>query len=189
MAAPTLIIFISVVTISWGQSPERNNKLVGTWRLIDFANTDSLGNWVYPFGKNPRGFVTYTKTHIFNINMSSDVPLNVKEEDSKKYTITLDEFLWKYSFGYFGNYAVDFKKSIVTHQVKGAAGSIGFPEIGRAAAVLDENLKALQKQAGDVPQDQLRVCVELSGELQRLARGTTPEMSALYDADLSKLAR
>jgi HPt (histidine-containing phosphotransfer) domain-containing protein len=77
----------------------------------------------------------------------------------------------------------------VTHQVKGAAGSIGFPEIGRAAAVLDENLKALQKQAGDVPQDQLRVCVELSGELQRLARGTTPEMSALYDADLSKLAR
>ena len=77
----------------------------------------------------------------------------------------------------------------VTHQVKGAAGSIGFPEIGRAAAVLDENLKALQKQAGAVPQDQLRVCVELSGKLQRLARGTTPEMSALYDADLSKLAR
>lgn len=77
----------------------------------------------------------------------------------------------------------------VTHQVKGAAGSIGFPEIGRAAAVLDENLKALQKQAGAVPQDQLRVCVELLGKLQRLARGTTPEMSALYDADLSKLAR
>jgi len=77
----------------------------------------------------------------------------------------------------------------LTHQVKGAAGSIGFPEIGRAAAGLDENLKTLQKQTGAVPQDQLRACVELLGKLQGFAQGTTPDMSALYDADLSKLAR
>jgi HPt (histidine-containing phosphotransfer) domain-containing protein len=75
------------------------------------------------------------------------------------------------------------------HQMKGAAGSIGFPEISHAAAGLDENLKALQKQAGAVPKDQLWACVGLLDKLQRVAQGTTPEMSALYDADLSKLAR
>jgi hypothetical protein len=113
------LVFVMEANVSFGQSTGKENNLVGTWRLIDFANTDSVGQWVYPFGKNPRGFVTYTKTNIFNINMSSEIPLDVKEQDSKKHTITLDEFLWKYSFGYFGNYAVDFKKSIVTHQVKG----------------------------------------------------------------------
>jgi HPt (histidine-containing phosphotransfer) domain-containing protein len=77
----------------------------------------------------------------------------------------------------------------ITHQMKGAAGSIGFPEISRAAAALDENLKALQKQHGAVPHDQLQTCVELLGALQRLARGTTPENSAHYNTDLSKLAR
>jgi hypothetical protein len=77
----------------------------------------------------------------------------------------------------------------LTHQVRGAAGSIGFPEIGRAAAGLDESLKTLQKQAGAVRQDQLWACVGLLDKLQRVAQGTTPEMSALYDADLSKLAR
>ncbi len=96
-----------------------DNPLVGTWQLIDFANSDSLGNWIYPFGKHPRGFVTYTKSKIFNINMSSETPMVITEEESKTRAITLDEFLWTYSFGYFGTYTVDFKKSVVTHEVKG----------------------------------------------------------------------
>jgi HPt (histidine-containing phosphotransfer) domain-containing protein len=77
----------------------------------------------------------------------------------------------------------------LTHQLKGAAGSIGFPQIGEVAAVLDDNLKALQKQAGAVAADQLRSCEQLMDELQRVAYGTTPQMSALYNADLSRLAR
>jgi hypothetical protein len=96
-----------------------NEKLVGTWRLIDFADSDSLGNWTYPFGKHPRGFVTYTRTNIFNINMASETQLRVSRKESETYSIVLDEFLWKHSFGYFGNYVVDFNKSIVTHKVKG----------------------------------------------------------------------
>jgi len=101
-----------------GDRPE-NNKLVGTWRLIDFADLDSLGNWMHPFGEHPRGFVTYTRTHIFNINMSSESQLRVSKKESETYAIILDEFLWRHSFGYFGDYDVDFKKSIVTHKVKG----------------------------------------------------------------------
>ena len=92
---------------------------MGTWRLIDFADLDSAGNWLYPLGKNPRGFVTYTQTNIFNINMSSEIPPAITQEESKNENILLDEFLWKYSFGYFGTYRVDFNTSVVTHEVKG----------------------------------------------------------------------
>jgi hypothetical protein len=101
------------------KAKDQPNLLIGTWQLIDFANADSLGNWEYPFGKHPRGFVTYTRTRIFNINMSSEIPLAVTEAEAKSRTITLDDFLWKYSFGYFGTYSVNFKNSVVTHEVKG----------------------------------------------------------------------
>jgi hypothetical protein len=101
------------------RSKSKGNDLIGTWRLVEFANLDSAGNWLYPFGKNPRGFVTYTRTNIFNINMSSENPLAITESESKTKSILLDDFLWKYSFGYFGAYRVDFKSSVVTHEVKG----------------------------------------------------------------------
>jgi hypothetical protein len=102
-----------------GNDKSKGNALIGTWRLIEFADSDSLGNWIYPFGKHPRGFITYTRTNIFNINMSSEVPLQLDQKESKTRSIILDEFLFKYSFGYFGTYKVDFKKSMVTHQVTG----------------------------------------------------------------------
>jgi hypothetical protein len=101
------------------RTKSKSNDLIGTWRLVVFANLDSAGNWLYPFGKNPRGFVTYTRTNIFNINMSSERPPAITEEESKTKTILLDDFLWKYSFGYFGTYRVDYKSSVVTHEVKG----------------------------------------------------------------------
>ena|SRR5688572_9044026 len=121
------VIIVCVITFANGHAQTEGkhtnkrsiNKLVGTWQLIDFANTDSVGHWVYPFGRNPRGFATYTHTNIFNINMSSEIPMNISEAASKTQTITLDDFLWKYSFGYFGKYEVDFKKSVVTHKVTG----------------------------------------------------------------------
>ena len=51
--------------------------------------------------------------------MSSEIPMAISEEESRTKSITLDEFLWKYSFGYFGTYNVDFKRSVVTHEVRG----------------------------------------------------------------------
>jgi HPt (histidine-containing phosphotransfer) domain-containing protein len=77
----------------------------------------------------------------------------------------------------------------LTHQMRGAAGSIGFGQIGAAAAELDENLKMLRKGGGEIPADQLGSSLALLATLQRVASESNPEASALYHADPSQLRR
>ncbi len=77
----------------------------------------------------------------------------------------------------------------ITHQLKGTAGSMGFSEIGATASALDENLKTLKKMPDPISAAQLQPALELLGSLRRIAESTTPAMSALYNADLSKLAQ
>jgi len=99
-----------------------SNKLVGTWQLIEFADLDSVtGKWEYPFGKNPRGYFTYTKNNIVNLNISSDQPLIISEDSARNYNIKLLNWLDHNSEGYFGTYSVDINKSVVTHHVKGGS--------------------------------------------------------------------
>ena len=88
--------------------------------LIEFTDLDSTtGKWNYPYGKNPKGYFTYTKNDIVNINISSEFPLKISQDSSKKYTINLYDHIWQNSFGYFGTYSVDLKNSVVTHHVEG----------------------------------------------------------------------
>lgn len=61
--------------------------------------------------------------------------------------------------------------------------------MGTAAAALDENLKGLRKQFGAIARDQMQPSLQLLSALQRIAGETAPEMSTLYNADLSQLAR
>jgi hypothetical protein len=126
-----LTIFVLVsIEISSGQNNNKMskvdkretqlNELVGTWELIEYAGLDSVtGKWEYAFGKNPRGYITYTKSKIVNINISSDIPLNISEDSAKNYNIKLLNWIDHYSEGYFGTYSVDLNKSVVTHHVKG----------------------------------------------------------------------
>ena len=75
----------------------------------------------------------------------------------------------------------------LTHQLRGAAGSIGFSEIGAAAAALDESLKTLREEGRAFPADQLEPSLTFLAALRRLAGETAPEASALYHADLAAL--
>ncbi|HEY0668158.1 MAG TPA: lipocalin-like domain-containing protein [Sphingobacteriaceae bacterium] len=98
----------------------KSNKLVGTWRLIEYADLDTLtGKWIYPYGKNPRGYFTYTSTNIVNLNISKENQLKLSEDSAKKFPISYYNLTENYSFGYFGTYSIDWQKSIVTHHVKG----------------------------------------------------------------------
>ena len=99
-----------------------SNILVGTWKLIEFADLDSLtGQWKYRYGKVPRGYFTYTKSNIVNLNISSEIPLNISEDSAKHVDINLSNLIDNYSLGYFGTYTIDLEKSIVTHHVKGGS--------------------------------------------------------------------
>ena len=76
----------------------------------------------------------------------------------------------------------------ITHQIIGATGSMGFPDVAAAASALDDNLKLLAAEQHGVSQSQLQVSKQLFERLQKIASQATPERSRLYDADLSRLA-
>jgi Lipocalin-like domain len=118
-----LLFALILASRSFGQSKIKStDKLIGTWRLIEAIDLDSAtSTWTYPFGKNPIGFFTYTKSGIVNLNISTDTPLKISEDSAKNYNINLLKWLDHYAVGYFGTYTVDFDKSVVTHHVKGGS--------------------------------------------------------------------
>jgi len=77
----------------------------------------------------------------------------------------------------------------ITHKLKGTAGSMGFSDIGASASALDEILKTLKTRPDPITAEQLQPVLELLVKLRGIAENTTPAMSALYNADLSKLAQ
>ncbi len=77
-----LIILLTVVAVISCNSDkkktnERNkNKLVGTWRLIEYSDYDTVTNkWTHPYGDHPKGYFTYTNSGIVNLNGSAEKPL------------------------------------------------------------------------------------------------------------------
>ena len=120
------LIHSSIYAQTTGDNKKTENKktttnpLAGTWRLVEFTDLDTLtGKWIYRYGKNPRGYFTYTRTNILNLNISTDTPLKISEDSAKKINVNLFDNIQNVSFGYFGTYTLDLEKSIVTHHVTG----------------------------------------------------------------------
>lgn len=118
-----LLFALTLTTGSFGQSKIKSaNKLAGTWRLVEAVDLDSAtSRWTYPYGKNPKGFFTYTRSGIVNLNISTDAPIRISEDSAKNYSINLENWLGHYAGGYFGTYTVDPDKSVVTHHVQGGS--------------------------------------------------------------------
>ena len=103
---------------------KKGNCIVGTWKLIEFLNLDSVTNqWEHPYGKNPKGYFTYTSNGIVNLNISNENPLKLSKDSLNSTKFVYSDFM-KNSVGYFGEYEVSLEDSVVTHKVKG--GSIPF---------------------------------------------------------------
>jgi hypothetical protein len=125
-----LFFLLTMMTVSYGQSDAKKvnsigktsqqNTLVGTWKLIEFADLDSAtGQWKYRYGRNPKGYFTYTNSGVVSLNISSEIPLKMSEDSTKRYSTTLFDIIDKSGVGYFGTYTADWGKSIVTHHVTG----------------------------------------------------------------------
>ncbi|MFT3822892.1 MAG: lipocalin-like domain-containing protein [Chitinophagaceae bacterium] len=117
---------------SFGQSKGKSDKpgdaetlidrFIGTWRLIEFANLDpTTAAWTYPYGRHPKGYFTYTRGGIVNLNISSETPPKISEDSAKNCNINLLSWLDNNAMGYFGTYSIDFNRSVVTHHVKGGS--------------------------------------------------------------------
>lgn len=97
------------------------NPLVGTWKLVAYSDFDTVTKkWTYPYGEHPKGYFTYTKTGIVNLNGSAEKPLIVPVDSEYTKPLSLGAVLDN-AFGYFGTYTIDSSNTVVTHHVKGGS--------------------------------------------------------------------
>jgi hypothetical protein len=120
-----ILATVIVVTACSSDNKKTNervkNKLVGTWRLIEYSDFDSVHNkWTHPYGDHPKGYFTYTNSGIVNLNGSAEKPLVIPADSEYTKPLTLGALLDN-AWGYFGTYTIDSLNSILTHHVKGGS--------------------------------------------------------------------
>jgi hypothetical protein len=123
-----LIILFALMNTAFSCHPvetdngiKKKNKLVGTWKLIEYSDFDSVSNtWKHPYGDHPKGYFTYTNSGIVNLNGSAEKPLVIPPDSEYVKPVTLGAILDN-AWGYFGTYTIDTLNSIVTHHVKGGS--------------------------------------------------------------------
>jgi Lipocalin-like domain len=96
-------------------------KLVGTWRIVRFTDTDTRGKVTYLFGENPKGYIVYDPTGHLSVQlmrMPSQPPFAAGDDD--KGTDAEVRSAYDGYVAYFGTYRVDEAKSVVTHVVEGS---------------------------------------------------------------------
>ena len=121
-----IIILLLVTAISCNYDKEKansrkQNKLVGTWKLVEYADFDTVNNkWTHPYGDHPKGYFTYTSSGIINLNGSAEIPLEIPADSEYIKPLTLGAVLDN-AWGYFGTYSIDSLNSVVTHHVTGGS--------------------------------------------------------------------
>ena len=123
-----LIIVLAVINtaLSCNSSEPENaitnkSKLVGTWRLIEYSDFDTITNkWTHPYGDHPKDYFTYTNSRIINLNGSAEKPLVIPADSEYTKPLTLGAILDN-AWGYFGTYTIDSLNSVLTHHVKGGS--------------------------------------------------------------------
>ena len=96
-------------------------KLVGTWRIVRFIDTDARGKVTYLFGENPRGYIVYDPTGHLSVQimrMPARPPFAAGDDD--KGTDAEVRAAYDGYVAYFGTYRVDEANSVVTHVVEGS---------------------------------------------------------------------
>ena len=96
-------------------------KLVGTWRIVRFIDTDARGKVTYLFGENPRGYIVYDPTGHLSVQimrMPARSPFAAGDDD--KGTDAEVRAAYDGYAAYFGTYRVDEAHSVVTHVVEGS---------------------------------------------------------------------
>lgn len=110
--------------IGTAASSDEAHALIGTWRVVEFADLDKEGKWVYWFGEHPRGYLIYDATGHMHIQVMKVPPLAAfPESDWDVGTPPSPEHaVAAYSAyeAYFGTYTVDEAKHVVTHHVEGS---------------------------------------------------------------------
>ena len=113
------------VILAFAQLPAREaHGLIGTWRLVEYADLDKSGKWQYWYGEHPRGYFVYDATghvHIQNMKVPPLARFPEANWDIDKPPSPEHALAAYNAYGaYFGTYTVDAKKHIVSHHVEGS---------------------------------------------------------------------
>jgi Lipocalin-like domain len=97
------------------------SKLVGTWRLIHFVDTDAGGKVRYRFGEKPMGYFVYDPTGHLSVQIMRmpATPPFASGVDNKGTDAEVRAAYDGY-VAYFGTYRVDEAKGVITHVVEGS---------------------------------------------------------------------
>jgi hypothetical protein len=97
------------------------DRLVGTWRVVRYVDTEPSGKVIYPFGKKPRGYFVYDPTGHLSVQiMRTPAQPNFASGDDDKGTDAEVRAAYDGFVAYFGTYRVDEANSVVTHVVEGS---------------------------------------------------------------------
>jgi hypothetical protein len=120
----TLCCSLLLASVAFAQRPvDEAQALVGTWRLVEFADLDKDGKWQYEYGEHPRGYLVYDATGHMHVQIMKVPPLApFPEANTEGQPPSPEHALAAYSAyaAYFGTYTVDEKKHVVTHHVEGS---------------------------------------------------------------------
>jgi len=121
----TLCCSLLLVAAIFAQRPSQEaSALIGTWRVVEFADLDKDGKWQYWFGDHPRGYFVYDATGHVHIQIMRVPPLapfpEANSDDGKLPSAEHALAAYNAYFAYFGTYTVDEKKHLVTHHVEGS---------------------------------------------------------------------
>lgn len=70
---------------------------------------------------------------------------------------------------------------VMSHQIKGSSGSVGFKEISAAATELDNHISKLMQAADIAVLEDRQLLDDLCANLAAIVATVTPETSALYN--------
>ncbi len=113
------------VSAAFAQRPARGAPaLIGTWRLVEFADLDKDGNWQHRFGEHPLGYFVYDATGRVHIQiMKVPMLLPFPEADAvagMPPSAQHAQAAYAAYFAYFGTYTVDATNHVLTHHVEGS---------------------------------------------------------------------
>lgn len=91
---------------------------MGTWQLISFEEKQN-DDVIYPFGKNPMGYIIYTNDGHVSVQIMSSNRTKFSSDDRFEATPQECVTIFKEYFCYFGTYEIDDKKNIIKHKIEG----------------------------------------------------------------------
>ncbi len=92
-----------------------NKKFLGTWKLLSCKLIYKDQTFVYPYGKKPLGYLTYTEINYMSVHIMRSDSINYISNDLRNITVEEKEKIINNYDGYCGKYLVKTLNRMIFH--------------------------------------------------------------------------